>query len=140
MCPGGNLTLTCYTNGTELRWSITFPYHYLPEIRIISSIGPVDSQTPLFENPTLFQFLRTSRVPLMSTMLIDNITANLNMTRVDCWFDEGWSTIVIDVIGNGRLSFILHTCVCNPHMSLYVHIHESKVISIIIKLLHGSLL
>ena len=93
--------MACYTNGTSLRWVITFPYHYLPEVRIISSSGPADSQTPLLENSALFQFLRTSRTPLMSTMLIDNITTNLNGTKIDCWFNEGRSTTVIDVIRNG---------------------------------------
>ena len=105
MCPGDNLTLSCHTSGSMLRWVITLPYHYLPEVRIISSIGPVNSQTPLLENPTLFQFLRTSRTPLMSTMLIDNITAALNGTIIDCWVNEGRSTTIIDVIGNG--SFII---------------------------------
>ena len=102
VCPGSNLTLTCFTNGSSLRWVITLSYHYLPEARIISSAGDANSQTPLFENPTLFSFLRMSRMPLMSTMLIDNISASLNGTHVDCWFDEGRSTTVIDVVGNGN--------------------------------------
>ena len=110
VCPGSNLTLTCLTNGPSLRWVITLPYHYLPEARIISSIGDAKSQTPLFEDPTLFSFLKTSTVPLMSTMLIDNISASLNGTHVDCWFDEGRSTTVIDVVGNGNLIiFSQHT-------------------------------
>lgn len=91
----------CQTNGPSLRWVITFPYYYLPQSRIISSIGSADSQTPLYENPTFFQFLKTSMSPLMSTMLIDNIAATLNGTRIDCWFNEGKSTTIIDVIGNG---------------------------------------
>lgn len=107
MCPGSNLTLACLTNGPSLRWVITLPYYYLPEARIISSAGPANSQMPLFENRTLFQFLRTSRAPLMSTMLIDNIAANLNGTQIDCWFDEGRSTTVINIIGNGQLIHIV---------------------------------
>ena len=106
VCPGSNLTLTCFTNGPQLRWVITLPYFYRPEARIISSTGDANSQTQLFEDPTLFSFLRTSRVPLMSTMLIDNISARLNGTHVDCWFDEGRSTTVIDVVGNGNLIII----------------------------------
>ena len=42
----------------------------------------------------------------MSTMLIDNITASLNGTHIDCWFNEGRSTRIIDVVGNG--SFTVH--------------------------------
>ena len=42
----------------------------------------------------------------MSTMLIDNISARLNGTHVDCWFNEGRSTTVIDVVGNGNLIII----------------------------------
>ena len=42
----------------------------------------------------------------MSTMLIDDIAANLNRTQIDCWFNEGRSTTVIDIVGNGKL---IHT-------------------------------
>ena len=104
MCPGGNLTLLCQTNGTFLRWSISFPHHIHPEERIISSTGSVDSQTPLSERSAYFQFLRTSRTPLISTMLIDNINADLNETRIECMFGEP-TTTVITVIGNG---IVLH--------------------------------
>jgi hypothetical protein len=109
VCPGSNLTLTCLTSGPSLRWVITLPYHYLPEERIISSAGTANSQTPLFENPTLFSFLKTSRVPLVSTILIDNITARLNGTHIDCWFDEGRSTTVLDIVGKGSLIIIVHS-------------------------------
>ena len=93
----------CHTNGSLLRWSITFPYHIHPEERIISSSGSADSQPPLFESHTMFQFLRSLQAPLTSMMLIDNITANLNGTRIDCLFEERRLTTVINVVGNGTL-------------------------------------
>ena len=117
VCPGGNLTLLCQTNRTLLRWSISFPHHIHPEERIISSIGSVDSQTPLLERSAYFQFLRTSRAPLISMMLIDNINSDLNETRIECMFGEP-TTTVITVIGNGINYSTTVTC---------IHVHALRL-------------
>ena len=95
----------CHTNGTSLRWRIFFPYHIYPEERLFTSIGLTDNQTPLLESSTYFQFLRTSRTPLISVMLIDNIDNNMNGTRIECVYGEARSTTVIRVIGNGTLTW-----------------------------------
>jgi ABC-type Zn2+ transport system substrate-binding protein/surface adhesin len=48
----------------------------------------------------------------MSAMLIDNINADLNETRIECMFGEPTTTI-INVIGNGtKLNLRMHALKC----------------------------
>ena len=51
----------------------------------------------------MFQFLRTSTSPLMSTMIIGNVAVGLNGTRVECTYGGSvMSTITINVIRIGK--------------------------------------
>ena len=103
VCLGGQLSLTCHThsNGTLLTWDITIPSHSESEIRFFSSIGNL-TESHLTVGETVFQFIRTSLSPLMSTMVINTITTSLNGTRVDCYdVDKLVSTAVINVVENG---------------------------------------
>ena len=105
MCPGDQLNLTCLTapNGTLLQWSVDIPGRPAPELRFISTDGNTIRVTPLTVGQTLFQFLRTSTLPLTSLMVIDNVSSDVNGTRVEC-SDGGRlvSTDIIKVIGNGE--------------------------------------
>ena len=108
VCSGDQLNLTCHSapNATLLQWSLTIPGRSPPELRFISSTGNTDSVTPLTVGQTVFQFLRisTSPEPLVSTMIIDNMSTSLNGTRVECSYGgRVMSTDIINVIGNGML-------------------------------------
>ena len=108
MCPGGQLNLTCNTmsDQTALLWNMTFPHHPGYEQRLILAGGIADSASPFIVGQTVFQFLRTSVSPLMSLMVIDNVSSILNGTRVDCSYGGGvMSTDIINVIGNGIYVF-----------------------------------
>ena len=102
VCPGGKLNLTCNTmsDQTILRWNLTFPHHPGYQLRDILTVG---SAAPLTVDQTMFQFLRTSVSPLMSTMVIDNVSAVFNETRVECLYGhQVMTTTIINVIpGNG---------------------------------------
>ena len=103
VCPAGQLNLTCNTrtmsDQTILRWNMTFPHRPGYEIRDILTSG---SATPLTINQTMFQFFRTSVSPLISTIVIDNVSAVFNGTRVECFYGgRVMITIIINVIGNG---------------------------------------
>ena len=106
VCPGGLLTLTCDTNSSVLLlvWSVIFnsPYLQHTEVRSIDSIGSAESQAPFIINHTEFRFLRTSVSPLISTMIINNVSIILNRTRVDCTYDGMMSTTFINVIKYGK--------------------------------------
>ena len=87
---------------TLLVWNITLPNHPEFEQRFILSTGVADSASPLTVGETEIQFLRTSISPLMSMMVIDNVSVELNGTRVECSYGGAvMSTIIIKVIGTG---------------------------------------
>ena len=104
VCPNGQLNLTCTTTSDEsiLMWNITFPHRPGHERRAVFSIGSAESASPLTVNQTRFQFLRTSVSPLISTMVIDNMSTILNGTRVECSYGGGMKeTTILNVIRNG---------------------------------------
>ena len=82
------MVLECDTNSSVLllEWSITFNSSSLQhtEMRSIDSLGSAKSQPPFIVNYTEFQFLRNFVSPLISTMIINNVSTILNGTRIDC--------------------------------------------------------
>ena len=77
-----------------------FPHSSDVERRYILSTG-IASAPPLTVDNTAFQFLRTSTSPLKSTMIIENVAAQLNDTRVNCSYGGRMIfTTTIDIIGN----------------------------------------
>ena len=116
MCPGDQLNLTCLAapncNGMLPQWSIIIPGRSAPKLRFISSNGNTVSVTPLNVGQTMFQFLRTSTLPLISLMVIDNVSSDVNGTRVECssYLNDSlrvMSTGIIKIIGNGEYFIIL---------------------------------
>ena len=110
VCHGDQLTLTCHTtpNVTLLEWTLTIPDCPGPDNRFISSSGSTVSVTPLIVGQTVFQFLRTSVLPLTSTLVINNVSMNVNGTRVECSYGgEVVETTIINVIGNGTSKILV---------------------------------
>ena len=91
-----------------LTWNITLPNHRGYEQRAFFSTGSAESALPLTVNQTRFQFFRTSASPLISTMVIDNMSTILNGTRVKCSYGGGMKeTTILNVIGNGNNNSIM---------------------------------
>ena len=112
MCPGKRINLTCQATLNEilLQWSLTIPGRSVPELRFISSLGSAQSVTPLTVGQTVFQFFRTSTSPLISRMIINNVTVKLNGTRVDYSYAGSiMSTTTINVISNGMCYIYIAT-------------------------------
>ena len=105
VCPNEQLILTCQARPDEvlLQWSLRFPGRSQAEDRYISSEGSANRAPNLnVMGNTSFQFLRISTSPLISMMVIDNVSSSLNGTRVDCIYGhEMMSTDTINVITNG---------------------------------------
>ena len=122
VCSGDQLNLTCHVtpNETLLQWSVTIPGRSVSELRFISSGGNTVSVAPLIVGQTVFQFLRTSTSPLVSTIVIDNVSSSLNGTRVECSYLDGRvvSTDIINVIGNGMFDIVYAIILC--HVSAIV--------------------
>ena len=87
VCIGEQLTLTCRTNRTTLKWTVSNPHTRVTEVgeELISSTQVVDALPPVVvSNVGVFQFNRTSSSPLISVLQINNITVQLNETIVNC--------------------------------------------------------
>ena len=112
MCSGDQLNLTCHATPNEslLQWSVTISGRSVPEIRFISSSSSANSVNPLTVGQTMFQILRTSTspAPLVSTVVIDNVSSDVNGTRVECSYVDGRvvSTDIIKVIVNGMFDLV----------------------------------
>ena len=109
VCPGGQINLTCHTapNETLLQRTLTIPGRPQPELRFISSGGSVAIVSPLIVGQTVFKFLRTSTSPLISEIMIENVTTTLNGTRVECSYGSSvMSATIINVIGNGTCALL----------------------------------
>ena len=108
ICSGEHVVLTCFSNTSSfLAWNITFPdeTNQRSELRYISSTGHSTYQAPRTAFHTVFQFVRTSIAPLISTLAVYNMTSSLNGTRVTCLdAEDNYSTIsssIINVTQNG---------------------------------------
>ena len=92
VCQAGDpLELTCITNGTIIRWTFTARnslgrlIEYGPTF--ISAQDEAQQRSEIRVNSTIFISMRTSarnRSPLISTMVINSISSDLNGTVVNC--------------------------------------------------------
>ena len=104
-CPGGQVLLRCErTAGSILYWTVTVSAPHLDTTRerIVPSQG--DILLPKFKiGFTEFDVLRTSESPLISQLLINNVTAEINGSTIYCSEDGNENNapmVAIDVIGS----------------------------------------
>ena len=95
--------LTCGTNSSSfLYWTISVPHQATTPERIVANQGVITS--PAFTiNFARFSITRTSDNPLISELLIDNVTSGINGSTIYCSEDgnkNGATMIAIDVIGS----------------------------------------
>ena len=90
-CSGDQLNLTCTVTGSFLQWSFSL----IPEgettargyIFTVTSLNPTNQAQQLRVNSSIFTFLRSSAansVPLISRLIINAASHNLNQTVVTC--------------------------------------------------------
>ena len=84
VCPGGQVLLTCETNGSVLYWDVFVPHPMaITRERVVLSQGPLLS--PEFRiGFTEFNISRTSDNPLISQLLINNVTTEINGSTIYC--------------------------------------------------------
>ena len=89
VCRGDNLTLSCCTNGSSLRWTVNIsltPLHFKRRelgIRTINQQSP-EMEQPLTIDQTIIHFYRISSSPLVSVLTINNVTTDWNQTMIEC--------------------------------------------------------
>ena len=87
VCPEGRILLTCErVSGSTLQWNISVPHPAgATSHRIIVPASPGVLLSPDFKiGFTEFNISRTSDSPLISQLLINNVTTEINGSRVYC--------------------------------------------------------
>ena len=86
VCPETNFTVTCSTNESQfLEWKVVVSQK--SNSRLVSALGVANQVQPLLINSTLFHISRISdngTTPLISSMLISNISNALNNSVINC--------------------------------------------------------
>ena len=84
VCPGGQLLLTCMRiSGSVLFWDVSVPHMAGTTQRIIQSQGillPSEFRIGFTE----FNISRTFESPLISQLLINNVTTEINRSTIYC--------------------------------------------------------
>ena len=106
ICPGGQVLLTCETiTGSFLYWNVSAPHLAITRERIVTSQGVLS--LPEFKlGFTEFNITLTSPSPLISQLLINNVTTEINGSTIYC-SEDGNETdapkIAINVISKGMI-------------------------------------
>ena len=108
VCPGGQLLLTCEKiSGSVLYWDVSVPHLAAIPQRIVLSHGVLLS--PEFRvGFTEFNISRTSDSPLISQLLISNVTTEINESTIYCsenGDENGAPMIAINVKYKGIMIF-----------------------------------
>lgn len=103
ICHGGQLNLTCATNETILKWTVTIPQitnNYTRRVTTYDTFGNI--QTIYTSTRIIFRVWRSpddlynDNLPLVSMLASENVSIGLNGTTVTC---SGMATR-IHIIGN----------------------------------------
>ena len=99
VCSGGQVLLTCERmSGSVLYWTVSIPHGAtIQEQRIVLSQG--DLLSPEFRiGFTEFNISRTSDSPLISQLLINNVTTEINGSTIYCSEDGDENNAPMTVI------------------------------------------
>ena len=105
VCPGGQVLLTCErASGFILYWTVSVLHLDTTSERIAASQGVILS--PEFRIWfTEFNITRTSESPLISQLLISNVTTEINGSTIYCSEDgneDNTPMIIINVVYKGK--------------------------------------
>ena len=104
VCPGGQVLLTCERmSGSFLFWTVSVPRLAMTRETIVAIQGAI-SRTALQFNGlhlTEFNVTRTSGSPLISQLVINNVTTEINGSTIYCSEDgdeNGAPAVAVNVI------------------------------------------
>ena len=98
-CEGGNFSLDCSTNGTNLVWAaVTDDNSDMRLSTFISRNLTMHTPPDVTVSNTRFLFSKSSNSPLTSTMLVENVTSDVDGVRVECEHQGGIESTTIRVI------------------------------------------
>ena len=105
VCQGGRFMTSCSTNTMSHRWTIV-EANQTGSHRMVGVFQEAPYPSPnrtTTKDGVTFQFSKISSSPLVSTMLVENVTSNANETGVYC--DDGSTNITaitFNVITSGK--------------------------------------
>ena len=83
VCPGGQVLLTCERNSSVFHWIVSSPHLDRPREIIVTSQGVLLS-LEFRIGFTEFNSTLTSESPLISQLLINNVTTEINGSTIYC--------------------------------------------------------
>ena len=110
VCPGGQVLLICERiSGSVLYWDVSVPHMAAIPQRLVLSEG--DLASPEFRiSFTEFNISRTSESPLISQLLINNVTTEINGSTIYCSEDGNENNapmIAINIKYKGIINFYI---------------------------------
>ena len=124
VCPGGQVLLTCERmSGSFLHWNVSIPRLAMSRETIVSRTGDISTTDLKFNvlHLTEFNVTRTSGSPLISQLLINNVTTVINGSTIYCsenGNENGAPAVAVIVLYNGKL-YIIHI-VINHNQDVHV--------------------
>ena len=120
VCPGGKVLLTCeIINGSFLYWDVSVSHLDISRESIVPLQGSISTTDLQFNQLrfTDFNVSRTSESPLISQLLISNVTTEINGSTIHCSEDEnenGAPAVAVNVkFYNGNTVKLLNQCIFN---------------------------
>ena len=108
VCPGGQVLLTCerMSGSFFLFWTVSVPRLAMSREVIVPGQGNIDTTALQFNglHLTNFNVTRTSGNPLISQVLINNVTTVINGSTIYCSEDgdkNGAPAVAVNVVYNG---------------------------------------
>jgi hypothetical protein len=97
MCPNGQVSLSCVSNGTLLEWTMTVQNRIIGR-RLVSSEGKSDNILSLLINQTTFNFTLESRQPFNVTLSVFNVSVDMSIFCTEYLnISENMNVEVVDV-------------------------------------------
>ena len=109
VCPGGQVLLTCETMSDPfLYWDVSILHLAMSREIIVSNLGAISTTALQFNGLHLTEFnvIRTSGSPLISQLLISNVTTEINGSTIYCSEDgdeDSAPMTEINVKNKGRI-------------------------------------
>ena len=116
VCPGGQVLLTCERmSGSFLYWDVSIPRLAMIGESVITSTGVVSTTALQFSglHLTTFTITRTSSSPLISQMMVNDVTTAINGSTIYCSEngdenESGVPMVTITIINEGTMSYITY--------------------------------
>ena len=88
VCPGGQVLLTCerISAGSFLFWTVSVPHLAMTRDTVVADHGVISATDLQFDglHSTAFNVTRTSGNPLISQMVVNNVTTEMNGSTIYC--------------------------------------------------------